>query len=91
MFSAAGGADGGGELVAGSPVGSGRGQYDLLRTGGLVRAELLRGSLRLGVELGPDHGGGERWPSELVREPAQLAEPGGDGPGGPPGVTVRDR
>ena len=56
----------------------------LLRAGCLVRAELLGGSLRLGVELRPDYGGRERWAPELVREPAQLAEPRGDGFGGQP-------
>src|SRR5204863_9482103 len=82
--SAAGGADGGGELVVGLPAGAGGGQDDLLRADGLVRAELLGGSLRVGVEPGPDHGGGERWTPALVREPAQLAQPGGDGLGGQP-------
>ncbi len=63
----------------------------MARASCLVCAELLGGSLRLGGELGPDYGGRERWAPELVREPAQLAEPRGDGfgrqPDGHPAVT----
>ena len=48
----------------------------MLRAGGLVCAELLGGSLRLGGELRPDYGGRERRASELVTYCVALARYG---------------